>query len=337
MTAYRALLILRHPKVIASLEFVWGGAGKEQGVRLSTPKKHKIILTGASGNVGNRVAKLVIPSHQGNVILTGRDRTTIPEPLAEWAEVCTGSMQDSHFLSHLFRHAEAALIMVPFPRHMKAFNLFQRSVVKSLFDSIKGSSLKYIVHLSCLGAHRPDKTGPILANYDLERRLNWLKDIHIIHLRPSFFMEGLFDFLSFDPEKGMITSPLDPRTPLPMVSVEDAARAAAGFLLKLSFRGQSIVQLPGPKALTLDRIVQMIGDVIYRQDLKYEKIDYKKAKAGLVGKGYSEEWVESWMSCFKYMNADKDLFGNLEEQTTNYITFKELAPSLVHRFKSMSA
>ncbi len=77
----------------------------------------------------------------------------------------------------------------------------------------------------------------------------------------------------------------------------------------------------------------MIGDVINRQDLKYEKIDYKKAKAGLVDKGYSQEWVESWMSCIKYLNADKNLFGNLEEQTLNYKTFKELAPSFVHRFK----
>ena len=304
---------------------------------MAKPQKHRIILTGASGNVGSSVAKLVIPSHKGSVILTGRDRTTLRDPLKEGVEICIGSMQDSHFLSHLFRHAEVALIMVPFPRRIKEFNLFQRSVIKSLFDSIKGSSLKYIIHLSCLGAHRPDKTGPILANYELERRLNWLKDIHILHLRPSFFMEGFFDFVSFDQEKGIISSPLDPHTPLPMISVQDAAQAAAEFLLKLSFRGQSVHHLPGPKALTMHRIVNMIGDVINRRDLKYDLIDYKKAKSGLIAKGYSEEWVESWMSCFKYMNVDKDLFGDLEEQTLNQKTFKELAPSLVHRFKSMSA
>ena len=175
-------------------------SGKNQGVRLSTDNKHRIILTGASGNVGSRVAMLVIPSPKGSVILTGRDRTMFRELLKVGAEICIGSMEDSHFLSHLFRNAEAALIMVPFPRHIKEFNVFQRRVVESLFDSIKGSSLKYIIHVSCIGAHRPDKTGPILGNYDLERRLNWLKDINIVHLRPSFFMEGLFDFLSFDRE-----------------------------------------------------------------------------------------------------------------------------------------
>jgi len=308
-------------------------SGKNQGVRLSTDKKHRIILTGASGNVGSRVAKLVIPSHKESVVLTGRDKTMFRERLKTGAEICIGSMEDSHFLSHLFRNAEAALIMVPFPRHIKEFNVFQRRVVESLFDSIKGSSLKYIIHVSCIGAHRPDKTGPILGNYDLERRLNWLKDIHIVHLRPSFFMEGLFDFLSFDSEKGIITSPLYPYTPLPLISVEDVAQAAAGFLLKLSFRGQSIHQLPGPKALSMDRIVNIIGDVINCRELKYELIDYGKARDGLVGKGYSEDWVESWISCFKYMNEDKDLFGNFEEETLNNKTFKELAPSLVYRFK----
>lgn len=310
-----------------------GISGKIQDVRLSTDKKHRIILTGANGKVGSRVAKLVMPSHKESVILTGRDRTMFRELLKEGANICIGSMEDSHFLSHLFRKAEAALIMVPFPRHIKEFTLFQRRVVESLFDSIKGSSLKYIIHVSCLGAHRPDKTGPILGNYDLERRLNWLKNIHIVHLRPSFFMEGLFDFLSFDREKGVITSPLNPDTPLPLISVEDVAQAAAGFLLKLSFRGQSIHQLPGPKALSMDRIVNIIGDVINRRGLKYELIDYEKAKDGLIGKGYSEDWVESWMSCFKYMNEDKDLFGNLEEETLNNKTFKELAPSLAHQFK----
>ena len=310
-----------------------GISGKIQDVRLSTDKKHRIILTGANGNVGSRVAKLVMPSHKERVILTGRDRTMFPELLKEGAKICIGSMEDSHFLSHLFRKAEAALIMVPCPRHIKEFTLFQRRVVESLFDSIKGSSLKYVIHVSCLGAHRPDKTGPILGNYDLERRLNWLKNIHIVHLRPSFFMEGIFDFLSFDREKGVITSPLNPDTPLPLISVEDVAQAAAGFLLELSFRGQSIHQLPGPKALSMDRIVNIIGDVIHRRGLKYESIDYEKAKDGLIGKGYSEDWAESWMSCFKYMNEDKDLFGDLEEETLNNKTFKELAPSLAHRFK----
>ncbi len=310
-----------------------GISGKNQDIGLSTDKKHRIILTGASGNVGSRVAKLVIPSHKGGVILTGRNRTMFRELLKEGAEICFGSMQDSHFLSHLFRKAEAALIMVPFPRHIEDFNAFQYRVVESLFDSIKGSSLKYIVHVSCLGAHRPDKTGPILGNYDLERRLNWLKNVHIVHLRPSLFMESLFDFLSFDSKKGIITSPLYPHTPLPLISVEDVAQAAAGFLLKLSFRGQSIHQLPGPKALSMDRIVKIIADVINRRDLTYELIDYEKAKDGLVGKGYSEDWVESWMSCFKYMNEDQDLFGDLEGQTLNTRTFKELAPSLVYRFE----
>mgnify|MGYP001823454175 CR=1 FL=1 len=119
----------------------------------------------------------------------------------------------------------------------------------------------------------------------------------------------------------------------PLISVENVAQAAAGFLLELSFRGQSIHQLPGPKALSMDRIVNIIGDVIHRRGLKYESIDYEKAKDGLVGKGYSEDWAESWMSCFKYLNEDKDLFGDLEEKTLNNKTFKELAPSLAHRFK----
>ena len=308
---------------------------KDQNVRLATEKKHRIILTGASGNVGSRVATLVIPPHKGRVILTARDRTKFRKRLWEGAELCVGTMEDSHFLSHLFGNADAALIMVPFPRQISDFNLFQRRVVESLFDSIKGSALKYIIHISCLGAHRPDKTGPILGSYDLERRLNWLKDIHIVHLRPSLFMESLFDFFGFDSEKGILTSPFNPHTPLPLISVADVARTAAEFLLKLSFRGQSIHQMTGPKALSMDRIVNIIGDVINRSDLKYERSDYEKAKDGLIDKGYSEEWVESWMSCFKYMNEDQDLFGDLEEDRLNTKTLEELAPSLVGRFKEL--
>ncbi len=306
-----------------------------QDISSSPDKKHRIILTGASGNVGSRVAKLVIPSHPGSVILAGRDRTMLREGLREGAEICVGSMEDSHFLSHLFGNADAALIMAPFPRYIKEFNVFQRRVIESLFDSIKGSTLKYIIHVSCLGAHRPDKTGPIWGNYDLERRLNWLKDIHIVHLRPALFMEDIFDFISINREKGLVTSPLYAHTRLPLISVEDVAQAAAGFLLKLGFRGQSVHQLPGPEALSMDRIVHIIGDVINRRDLKYELMDYEKAKEGLIGKGYSEEWVESWISCFKYLNADENLFGDLEAETFNTVTLNELAPSLVNRFQEI--
>lgn len=300
---------------------------------MTTDKKNRLILTGASGNVGNRIAKIIIPSYGDSVTLISRDKERLGDLMKDGARMSIGSMEDTTFLSSLFRNAETALVILPFPRHTIEFKAFQGRVGESLFEAIRGSSLKYIVHVSCMGAHRPDKTGPILGNYDLERRLNWLKDIHTVHLRPSFFMEGFIDFLSFDQKEGIITSPLHPETLLPMISVEDVAKVAAGYILKRSFRGQSIHKLPGPKALSMERIVSIIGGVINRMDLEYRLVGYDEAKSDLTGKGYSENCAESWISCFRYMNEEKDLFGDLEDETLNNITFEELAPSLVCRLQ----
>ena len=95
---------------------------------MAAVKKNGLILTGASGNVGNRIAKIVIPSCGDNVTLIGRDKERLSDLKKGGARMSIGSMEDTTFLSSLFRDSETALVLLPFPRHTIEFKVFQGRV-----------------------------------------------------------------------------------------------------------------------------------------------------------------------------------------------------------------
>ena len=281
------------------------------------------VVTGANGNIGRKVAETLLTEGK-KVRVVSRDLNRL-QPLAEkGAELCGGSLQDEAFLMEVFKGANAAYVMIP-PNH-GAGNLrtYQNRVGEVIFTSLKSARVEYIVNLSSLGAHRPDKTGPILGLYDQERRLNWLKEVNLIHLRPTFFMENLYNSIPLIKVKGINGTPLKGDLAIPVIATKDIAKVASEYLLGLDFEGVLIRELLGQRDVTMIEMTRILGKAIGMDTLEYVQFSLEDAESSMLEAGFSPDAAKSLLELYQSINEGIVIAGaKRAEDNTTETSFEE--------------
>ncbi len=288
---------------------------------MSAGYNKQLVLTGLSGIIGGRIIDFLKPSH-GCTIVT-RNRHNFSHLENKGVLVQTGSLENTTLLTTVFNQCDIALVMMTSPPSLEVSRAFQRTIAESLFTALKDSKVKHIVHLSCIGAGRPDKTGIITGSYELERRLNWLENSNVIHLRPALFMEALFQHLCFIPEKNILQSTLAPNVPIPLVSSSDVAEIVSQNLQNSTFHGQTIQHILGPEELTMTQVTEFIGKAAGKSDLVYCQVPREEMESHYQARGYSSTWTTAWLSCFENLEKEKDLFGKTPDHLHTPTTFIE--------------
>lgn len=285
------------------------------------------VITGANGNVGRRLAEILLAEGKRvRVVSRNVDRL---QPLAQrGAEVCMGSLQDEAFLAQTFQGARAAYVMIP-PNH-QAENLraYQNRVGNVIFNVLKNAGVDYIVNLSSLGAHRPDKTGPVLGLYDQEQRLNWLEKANLVHLRPTFFMENLLSNIHLIKTRGINGTPLRGDLALPMVATKDIARVASEYLLELGFKGIVVRELLGQRNITMNEMTQILGKAIGLNNLQYVQFSFEEAESSMIEAGFSRDVAQSLLQLYGNINERIVIVGTERtDENTTETPFEEFAES----------
>jgi len=199
----------------------------------------------------------------------GREAKRLKALVELGAEGCIGEMQDTPFLTQAFHGAEAVFTLIPPTANEPDFRAYQNRIGESLAEAIEKSGVGFVVNLSSLGAHLPAKTGPIMGLRDHEERLNALKGVRSVHLRPTYFMENLLTGIPIIKGMGVMGSPLKPLLSLPMIATRDIAAAAAQILTSAPPKGGSVRELLGPRDYTLNEATAILGKAIGKPDLKY--------------------------------------------------------------------
>jgi uncharacterized protein YbjT (DUF2867 family) len=292
------------------------------------------VITGATGNIGGKLAKMLLAEGK-RVRVVGRDVDKLEALAQRGAEVCRGSLQDEAFLAETFQGAKAAYVMIP-PNH-QAENLraYQNRVGEVIFTVLKNARVKYIVNLSSLGAHRPDKTGPILGLYDQEQRLNWLREANLVHLRPTFFMENLLNNIHLMKTKGINGTPLKGDLALPVVAIKDIARVASEYLLGLGFKGVLVRELLGQRNITMTEMTQILGKAIGLDNLQYVQLSYEDAGRSMIEAGFSRDVAQSLLQLYMSISQGIVILGN--KRTNNNTTetpFEEFAETFAAAYSA---
>jgi uncharacterized protein YbjT (DUF2867 family) len=292
------------------------------------------VITGATGNIGGKLAKMLLAEGK-RVRVVGRNVDKLEALAQRGAEVCRGSLQDEAFLAETFQGAKAAYVMIP-PNH-QAENLraYQNRVGEVIFTVLKNARVKYIVNLSSLGAHRPDKTGPILGLYDQEQRLNWLREANLVHLRPTFFMENLLNNIHLIKTKGINGTPLKGDLALPVVATKDIARVASEYLLGLGFKGVLVRELLGQRNITMTEMTQILGKAIGLDNLQYVQLSYEDAMRSMIEAGFSRDVAQSLLQLYMSINQGIVILGN--KRTNNNTTetpFEEFAETFAAAYSA---
>jgi len=223
------------------------------------------------------------------VRVIGRDAARLQQYVNRGAEAAVGDLQDTALLTGAFRGVNAVFAMIPPNYTAPNFRAYQDVVGISIAAAIGTAGVSHVVNLSSQGADLPRGTGPILGLHDQEIRLNALHGVHVLHLRPTYFMENLLANVPLIHEHGFAGSAVRGDLKFAMIATADIAERAAGHLLARDFSGSSVRDLLGQRDITLQEAFTVIGRRIGILDLAYRQFTYDEFGQTLIGMGMSRD------------------------------------------------
>ncbi|MGA7104088.1 MAG: NmrA family NAD(P)-binding protein [Candidatus Deferrimicrobiaceae bacterium] len=275
-----------------------------------------IAITGATGNIGSKITADLLSKGQ-NVRCIARTADNLKSFADKGADIATISLEDTAALSDAFRDIDAIFAMIPPDYQASDFRAFQNTIGASIAKAVETSGVKYVVNLSSQGAHLPDKTGPIKGLHDQEQRLNKLKGVNILHLRPTYFMENLLANIDMIKQMNIMGSAIRGDMKIPMIATQDIARFAAERLLKKDFSGMTVKDLLGQRDVSMNEAAKIIGKKIDKPDLKYVQFSYEDTEKALVDMGFSADVAGLFIEMSKAFNQELINAPRTQENTTD--------------------
>lgn len=245
-----------------------------------------IAVMGASGNVGGKVADVLLRADQ-EVRVFGRSAARLEALGRRGAEVVVGDAVDPAAVQALCKGVDAALVVLPDdltdPRYVADRSQMSRLITQVLREQ----QVRHVVLASSIGADRG--TGPIAGLRELEGLLFGLEDSHVLALRSGWYMENLLASLPLIRAQGINGSAIKADRPLPMIATVDVAREAAARLVRRDFTGHAVMVLLGPEDLTMTEATRALGAALGLPDLPYVEFPPEGVTAALRQAGMSEE------------------------------------------------
>src|SRR6202142_3437352 len=256
------------------------------------------VILGASGNTGSIIANVLLSKGE-KVRVVGRDVARLQPFVRKGAEAFAADMTDATALTRAFSDARAAYLMLP-PLHSREEQERQSDAIAK---AVKGSGLRYVVHLSSYGAHVPQGTGPVTGLHSSEQKLNAISDLNVLHLRAAYFMENNLAAIDMIRGMGLFGHALLPDLKLPMVATRDVGDYAAQRLLDLDFSGKEARELLGERDLSMTEVTAGIASGIGEPNLRYEQFSYDQVRQALVNTGRSPKKAAVYIERFEAING----------------------------------
>src|SRR5580658_1532612 len=242
------------------------------------------VVLGASGNTGHIVAQNLL-ARQQKVRVVGRNAAHLQSHAAQGAEIFIADVTDAAALTKAFQNADSAYVMIPPDPTGSDPLAYAERAGDAIAAALKNEGVKNVVALSSFGADKSQGTGPVVGLYKLEQKLNQLDGANVLFLRPGYFMENTLPQVNVISTMGFAAGPLRPDLKLSMIATRDIGAFAADALLNLSFRGKQTQELLGPRDITYNEVVTIIGRAIGKPDLKYKQPLDEQVRLALVESG----------------------------------------------------
>jgi uncharacterized protein YbjT (DUF2867 family) len=263
-----------------------------------------ITILGATGNVGGKIADLLIKKGEP-VRLVARSADRLQQMAGNRAVVFSGDANNTEFLLKVFKDVDAVFTLIPPNPNAADFMRYADKIGESIALALELAKVKHVVNLSSTGAELPEGTGPIKGLHNMEERLNKIKGLNVLHLRPSFFMENLLWSIDLIKFKGINGNAIRGDLKIPMIATRDIAAYAADRLVKRDFWGATVQDLPGPRDLSMIEATEIIGGKIDRPGLSYLMFPYDEAEKGMVAMGLSADMSRQYIEMNRAFNEGR--------------------------------
>ena len=260
-----------------------------------------IVITGATGNTGKIAAEALLASGE-KVRAIGRDSNKLASLTQKGAEAFVGKAEDAAQMSKAFEGATAVYLLIPQSAD-EDYRAYQDSVSDAYLKAITSARVPYVVTLSSLGAQHPEKTGPIVGLYHLERKMNSVPGLNVLHLRPGPFMENLLMGMAPLRTMGFLPGGTDSDLPVPMIAAKDIGDYAAKRLHARDFSGSSVQELFGPRDVTMKEVAKIVGEAIGKPKLSYMHVPAIMLEPALVRTGMPKQTAKLLIEMWKAGNS----------------------------------
>ena len=280
-----------------------------------------ITILGATGNVGGKIADLLIKKGEP-VRLVARSANRLQQLTGNRAVAFAGDANNTEFLLKVFKDVDAVFTLIPPNPNVTDFMKYADKIGESIALALEIAKVKHVVNLSSTGAELPEGTGPIKGLHNMEERLNKIKGLNVLHLRPSFFMENLLWSIDLIKSKGINGNAIRGDLKIPMIATRDIAAYAADRLVKRDFWGATVQDLPGPRDLSLIEATEIIGGKIDRPGLSYLMFPYDEAEKGMVAMGLSPDMSRQYTEMNRAFNEGRIKLETLTKQSRTTTSFE---------------
>lgn len=284
--------------------------------------KKKIVVLGATGTVGSKIAEILLKDgHQ--VTLIARHTEKLEKYRKSGAAIIAADITDVAIVANAMRNADSAFVLMP--DNVKAENTraYQRQITGLLIEAIQASGIKYIVNMSSLGAHMHEGTGIMAGTGEQEVRLNQLENVNVLHLRSAYFMENFLRTIGVVKNMGFNGTAADGDHAIPMVATKDVAQVAARYLSNTDFTGKVVQAVMGPGNYTIREFTTLIGAAIGKPDLSYVQLPVEQARQAFLNNGFSEDFVDNLIEMGTAIKSGFMNYQKRDESTTTATTAEQ--------------
>ncbi|WP_433508781.1 NAD(P)H-binding protein [Nonomuraea sp. CA-143628] len=255
----------------------------------------EIAITAPSGNVGRfLVGHLVRAGVRPRLLSRHPDK-----PRATWGDLVDArevDLRDAAAVTEATRGLDALFLVVP-PGEAEDPVAAYAEVGEIVAAAAAENRVPRTVLLSSVGAELREGAGEIdgLARVEetLDRVVAKDADLAVTHLRCGYFFSNLLFELD-GIRSGTVSVVLPTGAPFSWVAPADIAAVAASLLLRADWSGRRVQGVHGPRHLSWDDALAVVGDVLGRT-VTAQRVADDDMRATLAGAGMSPAWVEAIM------------------------------------------
>jgi uncharacterized protein YbjT (DUF2867 family) len=266
-----------------------------------------ILVTGASGRIGGRVATLLADrGHDVRLMTRTPDAGTVPDvgPIvqADYAEPDT--------LGPAFRGVEVAFLVSGYAEPGTRAQLHKNAV-----EAAARADVRHLVYLSFQGAG-PDSAFPMSRDHHQTERVLSESGVAYTALRDNLYLDLIPEL--FGPD-GVVRGPAGAGT-VAWVSREDVAQTVAAALANPAAHAGTY-DVTGPEALSLSETAERLSGLLGRP-LRYEEESVEEGRAWRRQLDVPEWEVETWLGSYQAIAA-----GELAEPSDTVERFTGRPPA----------
>ncbi|KAH3743505.1 SDR family oxidoreductase [Pelomyxa schiedti] len=296
---------------IDTVQFVDMKTFKQETVQIAQPL---ILITGASGNNGKKVAEMLLASKQARVRVGVRDPAKVADLQAKGAEVVTLDWNTPATITTAFNKVDRIFLLAPI--QLTWVGIFQAAV-----ETAKREGTKFICEFSGLGAN---SSSPMFLSAEHGRCEDLVKGsgIPFTILQPTFFADNWPNFNGATVKKDSAVYGASGDGKTAFVATEDISAVATGVLLNpTTYAGQTLI-ITAAEALTAAECVDVISKVIAKP-VKYVDLPAEAYGKALEGHGMPEKLAQGMMDL---ETVKKNGWATVVTDVVKRVTGKEPIP-----------